>query len=326
MTSGKVQALGEHLGADEHIGPVGDEMGQDDLVCALGARDIPIPAQSPRPGEASRPPIAPSGCRCRNAGCGTLWQAGQDSAGVFLQAAMMAVPALIVFVMGQAAVAIAAARNPTTFTAENVTGRSAAVEEQDRLLACVQGLLQGLGQRPAEDRSIPRLEFLAHIDEADFWQLDCFGFALERLIFRDEVVALRLDRQAAAVAHDALRENEPLHAALIRQMTADDIGGRRSQDANGVQHEGILGGNRAGLIARCAGLLFVGIIVGFVKDDQPDLFKRHEQGAARSDHQPGSRRIGSAARCRSVPRARAASDSSPPCPGNEPESGEPSAG
>ena len=45
---GQVQALGEHLGADQHIGAVGAEVAQNDLVCAFLAGGLIIPAQGAR--------------------------------------------------------------------------------------------------------------------------------------------------------------------------------------------------------------------------------------------------------------------------------------
>ena len=45
--------------------------------------------------------------------------------------------------------------------------RPAAVEEEDRLLALVQCLVEAELQRPAEDRAVAALQLLAHVDHLD---------------------------------------------------------------------------------------------------------------------------------------------------------------
>ncbi len=87
---------------------------------------------------------------------------------------MMAEQLILIHVVSQRRIAAWTSGNPATITAEDVRSGTAAVEEQDGLLALFQGLDKCLLQGTAENRAVACFELLAHVDRSYGWQVDVF--------------------------------------------------------------------------------------------------------------------------------------------------------
>ncbi len=124
------------------------------------------------------------------------------------------------------------AGDPSAVTAEDESCLAAAVEKQDGLLVRIERLLQRLLQGPAEERRIPGLEFLAHIDDADRGKIGGVGLAFKLPVVAADAEALGLSRQSLAVPQDALGKPQADKPPMLGLVGRFHIGCGAAQDAH----------------------------------------------------------------------------------------------
>ena len=143
--------------------------------------------------------------------------------------------------------------------AEHRGGKSAAVQEQDRLLAFRDPPLDRLLERKREDPSLGRsARRLPEIDDAD----DRHALVIDPVVQADEPVFSSLGIVPALEARGRAAEE---HGRLLAVAAQD--------------------GHVAGMVARCL-VLLIGILVLLVHDDDAQVFERRKNRAARADDDP----------------------------------------
>jgi hypothetical protein len=162
-------------------------------------------------------------------------------------AAVVAAQLVVALVQGHAGVAAAALADPAAVVAQQGGREASAVEEDQHLLAGLQGLLDGLLQ----------------------WAGDATV----------EWAALHVQAQEARLpgAACALGQSQQAVATGIGVLQAFQRGGGGAQQDRHVLLAGANDGQVAGVVAQ-AFLLFIGSVVFFVDDDQPRVLHGGEQG------------------------------------------------
>ncbi len=157
-----------------------------------------------------------------------------------------------------------------TVAALHEAGAAAAIEEEDGLLALVEGLVEAELQGAAEHAAVARLELVAHVDHVDGRQ-DGRGHDAQGV--------------AVGVSHGAhaLLELEQGVLAPERLLVGDDVRRGRAHDQHGARKLGQLLGDVAGVVARRRVLLLVGPLVLLVDDDEAEVRLRREDGRPAAD-------------------------------------------
>src|SRR5512136_242630 len=166
---------------------MGGEVGQQHLVCSLGAGCVIVPAQRPGGWDQgtqllldalrSRAEVSdsePSAFRTQGGG------------GAVIATAMTHQSSLAGMVRERDA-ATRTAGDPTTIAAEDERRLATAIQEQDGLLMSLQRLLQGLLQGPAEQGHVAGLELLTHVDNTHRGHISGVRLALVPLVVASDV-------------------------------------------------------------------------------------------------------------------------------------------
>ena len=116
--------------------------------------------------------------------------------------------------VGERQIAARAFQGIAAVAAEDVGGRAAPVQEQDRLLSALHHLRQAALQLAAEDGAVALLELLAHIHGGDRGQFDCRHFFFQGMVVGGypEPSGMRLD--LLLVRQDARRQAQVAPAPL----------------------------------------------------------------------------------------------------------------
>ena len=253
-----MQALGDHLGADEDVDLVRFEFPQDVLERVFFAHRVGVDA-----GEAGfRQHLLQDLLDLLRA------VALQSDSGVFalraffrddgLVAADMADQPFIGAVVGECDGAVRAGAGMAAGMALQRAGEAAAVEEKNRLLALREALFKSGAEAVGEDRDLAflLLLFQAHVDHAD----ERHGVGVGAFVEAEQVV---FPRKAV------------LPTLQRGRGGAEDDGARLER---GAQNRHI-----AGVVARRA-FLFIGGLVFLIDDDQPEVRQWREHGGARTNY------------------------------------------
>ena len=257
----EVQALGDHLRAEEDV----------DLSFAEGRQDALVPAALPH-GVGVHPPEADlrelfqdflfDALRSHAPVIDALGRAGRAPLGRLLRlAAPVALCDARFRVVGHADVAVGAPQHPTAAHAEQVGRPPAPVEEEDGLLALSAGLGDGRLQRPREDVMPLALgRFLAHVHDRD----GRHGPAADPL--RQPRFLVMVQCPAILVGFEARR--------------------RASQDDRDAHQVGPHDGHVARMVSR-GRLLLERVLMFLVDDDEAQVADRCEDGASGADDDVG---------------------------------------
>ena len=256
---GEMEALGDHLGADEQI----------DLLSFKGIEGI---AQFVLAGHGV-------GIDAGDAGGGELFaerflnafgaESGMEDAGViasragaggfFAVAADVADHDFFTLVKAQGGAAMLALDDVAAALADEAFGITAAVEKEDGLLSIGEPTVDGDAEFLADDGGRVALATFAalqfHVDDPHEWQRAVIGslFHLHEIVFATLHIVEGFETRGRAAEHDG--------AAF--QLGADD-------------------GDVSSLVARGL-VLLVGILMLFIDKNQAQIFQRREDGAAGTD-------------------------------------------
>ncbi|MBE7452555.1 MAG: hypothetical protein HS111_27850 [Kofleriaceae bacterium] len=256
--AGEVVALGHHLGADQDVDLAARDPGQHRLGAGAGG-DVAIeagdaslgPALGHRQGDALGPqPVALDAAAggARRAGLG-------DAVG---EVAVVTDQAIGRAVVGHRHRAVPAAERVAAGLAHHEGREAAAVEEQDRLLAGSQGLVDGAGQRRRQ-HALAVGQPAPEVDDLDRRQRGARG----------------------AAGHD----QEPEAAGAGGGVGLEARGGR-AQDGDGAGALGADQGDVAAVVAHALVLLERAVVL-LVDDDHPQVGDRREHRRARAEGDAG---------------------------------------
>ena len=261
---GQIQALGQHLGTDEHVGLAAAEVLQEQVHLGLGGGRVPVPAVDTGLGQASAQLFFQTLCAPAYA---LNFPASACRAGARPAPLVMAVVAhqgLLFPVVHQGHLAPGALEGVAAVPAEDVGVGAPAVEEEQRLFAATQGLLQGFQQRAAQDTAVTRFPRGAHVHHLHLGQAGACG-------------ALR------GCGPHPFRQGEQAVAALSRAVVRDHVGGGRAQQRHALHHPGVQHGHLPGVVVGAPFRVGVGVRVGFVHHDEAQPGQGREHRAARTD-------------------------------------------
>ena len=256
---GKVEALADHLRADEHVDLAGAKVIQDlaePVLLRHRVRIDPLEARawqyaSHRLLDALRAEPAPADVGRR------AFRAHHRSAAFV--SAQMALQRLVGAVVGERHAAMRALLHVAAFAAQHARGIAAPVDEENRLLLSLESLVHVVDEqaRQGDESALPH-ELDAHVDDLNVRHLLVVDAAQQQV---DPVFA-------RADVGDGLERRR-----------------RRAEQANGVGQLRAIDGDIAPMIARRL-VLLVGGLVLFIDDDQPQIVHRCEHRRARANHHP----------------------------------------
>ena len=249
--AGEVQPLGNHLGAQQNIGSVSAEIGQNIAQCVFARGDIGINALQPGLRETAAQhslyllgAVALQRDVCRVA----IRAAGRHHLAV---AADVAHKPVLRGVESHGQGAVLAVGHIAAFRALQGAGKTAAVQQQNHLFALVQSFINGHAQALGEDAEVALvLGLAAHIQHAGEGQ----ALAVGALIHAQHAVFILLH----VVKGFQRWSGRPQHDGSALQL--------------GAQH-----GEVASMVARAV-LLLVGRIVLLVHDDEAEILHRGKDG------------------------------------------------
>jgi hypothetical protein len=261
-----IVALGDHLRADEQVDLAGVEACEQAFEIGSATNRVAVHAADARVGKylaqpffallRSRAKIVKMLARALGAAGGH----GAPVAAVVAFEALARVGNACVFcrrlVVGERDGAILALQLFSAGAADDGEGVAAAVEQDERLLAPVQGSLRLLHKRPREELLLPRLlEFAPHIDNLDFGQ---------------------------RAVHDAVAHLDARVFALRGVLPAFQRRRGRAQHHHRAFQLGPHHGHVAGVVARRL-LLLVTLVVLLIHQDQTQIGRGGKDGRAGAD-------------------------------------------
>ncbi len=258
---GEVEALRNHLRAQQHRARRGSELLQQLFVRALGRGGVGVHAHHAGAFGQQRLQLRlhALGARAeflevRRAALGA--HAGHGG----LVIAVVAAEAGGIFVVGKRGGAVHAFGHEPAVAAQQEAGKPALVEEEDGLLAALQGFSQRRLQRAGEHGAVAGGKLGGHVDHGDRRQ--------------------RLAVRALGQLHAAPGGTAVLHRAGVQGF---DGGRGRTQHQLGAAHHGQVHRHFTRGVAR-GFVLLVGALVLLVDDDDAKVAQRGEQGRAGAHH------------------------------------------
>lgn len=249
---GEVEALGNHLGAEEDVGLFGAEGGEEFVVAMAAGGGVGIHPDDAGGGEDG----VEGGLDALGAEA-ELLEAGGVAGGAgggraAPETAEVAAEGVVLGVVGKLGCAVGATEHFTAGLALEGGGVAAAVEEEDGLFAAGEAGADGFDERFAEDGgALAGLAGLAHVDGIDGGE---------------------------GAAADALgHSHEGVFAGLGGVVPALEGGGGRAEDAAGALDDCAHHGHIAGAVAG-AFVLLVAAVVLFIDNHEPELADRGEDG------------------------------------------------
>lgn len=268
---GKVEALRQHLCADKDVDFAGLKRLDHSFVAALLTRDIAVPAGDTRPGKMRASFLFDSlraDAKWAVATAVTFRAAVFESPGA---AAMMANEQ-----RADWALHIEAHRNfarraegqIAAIATEDEAGGTAAINEEDGLLALTQGGIDRAAQRSRKDAAVACAKLLAHIDDGNCRQCS-FG------------------NRAIRCRSEALAQIDSLDRSDFGAVIGDEIGGSAPEDEAGSSEFGQVFGGVPGVVAGLWIDLLVAPFVLFIEHDQPEIRHGCEDRTARAHDEAG---------------------------------------
>jgi hypothetical protein len=262
---GQIHPLGEHLGADQHIGLAGSEALQQAAVAIAAPGGVAVKAQQAQAFELLLELLH------HPLGAGTEgFRSTRTAVGAALRDGGAMVTPMAAQPLGTIAAAMDRERHIAIRTQHHLAAAAATEKaavaapghQQHRLLAPLGQAAEALHQRPADQAAMAVLELEAHVHQPHW-------------------------RQGPAA--DPLRKAEQLGGGgrCLAGLPGFQRGGGAAEQQAGAAAAGPVGGHLPGVVAGHGTVLLVGAVVLLIQHDQAQGADRQEDRRAGAHHQQG---------------------------------------